>query len=130
MKTLIVEDDFMSRLVLHELLKDFGPAHIAVNGHEAVEAARLAIASNAPYNLICLDIKMPEMDGQEALREIRRLEDEGGIQGLSRARVIMTTMLDDKDSVINAFREQCDAYLIKPIGKADLVAQLAQLALI
>ncbi|MDY6823625.1 MAG: response regulator [Thermodesulfobacteriota bacterium] len=129
MKTLIVEDDFMSRLVLHELLKSYGPAHIAVNGNEAVEAAKLAIDSNAPYNLICLDIKMPEMDGQKALKEIRRLEDEGGIQGLSRARVIMTTMLDDKDNIMSAFREQCDAYLVKPIGKNALLEQLQKLEL-
>ncbi|MDY6903062.1 MAG: response regulator [Thermodesulfobacteriota bacterium] len=130
MKTLIVEDDFLSRLVLHELLKEYGPAHIAANGHEAVEAAKMAIAANTPYRLICLDIKMPGMDGLEALKKIRLLEDEGGIQGLDRARVIMTTILDDTDNVMCAFREQCDAYLVKPVSKADLVTQLEKLELI
>jgi response regulator of citrate/malate metabolism len=38
MKTLIVEDDFTSRLLLQEFLKSYGPFHIAVNGKEAVEA--------------------------------------------------------------------------------------------
>ena len=69
MKTLIVEDDFTSRLLLQELLKKYGRSHIAVNGLEAVEAVRLALDENEPYDLICLDILMPQMDGQLALRE-------------------------------------------------------------
>ena len=64
MKTLIVEDDFTSRLYLQELLKGYGPTHIAVNGKEAIEATHLALEAGEPYNLICLDIMMPEMDGQ------------------------------------------------------------------
>ena len=49
MKTLIVEDDFTSRLLLQELLKHYGPAHIAVNGKEAVEAVRLALAASDQF---------------------------------------------------------------------------------
>ena len=74
MKTLIVEDDFTSRVVMQKILKDQGPVHIAVNGKEAVEAARLAVETNDPYNLICLDIMMPEMDGHQALKQIRMVE--------------------------------------------------------
>ena len=75
MKSLIVEDDFTSRLLLQEYLKVYGIPHIAVNGREAVEAVRLALEARDHYNLICLDIMMPEMDGQQALREIRALEE-------------------------------------------------------
>ena len=78
MKTLIVEDDFTSRLLLQELLKGYGPAHVAVNGKEAVEAARMAMDAGEPYDLICLDIMMPEMDGHGALKEIRAQEEARG----------------------------------------------------
>ena len=63
MKTLIVEDDFTSRLLLQELLRRFGPCHVAVNGVEAVDAVTAALTANAPYDLICLDIMMPVMGG-------------------------------------------------------------------
>lgn len=130
MKTLIVEDDFTSRLLLQELLKAYGPVHIAVNGREAVEAVRLSMASGEPYNLICLDIMMPEMDGHEALRQIREREVAAGIMSSEGARVVMTTALADPKSVLKAFGGLCDAYLNKPIQKARLLEELRKLNLI
>lgn len=130
MKTLIVEDDFTSRLLLQELLKEYGPTHLAVNGREAVEAFRLALATNQPYNLICLDIMMPEMNGQTALREMRQLEEANNIFSSDGAKVIMTTALDHPKDVIAAFSGLCDAYLIKPIDKAKLIDTLRSLHLL
>jgi two-component system chemotaxis response regulator CheY len=130
MRALIVEDDFTSRVLLQELLRGYGAVHVAVNGREAVDAVRSALESSEPYDLICLDIMMPESDGQTALREIRSIEDQGGIQGLARSKIVMTTALRDKDNVGTAFREQCDGYLVKPIHKERLVSQLRDLGLI
>jgi two-component system chemotaxis response regulator CheY len=129
MKTLVVEDDFTSRLVLQGILQPLGPCHVCVNGREAVEAVRLALAEGSPYNLICIDIMMPEMDGQTALREIRKLESLAGILSSEGSKVIMTTALDDKKNIMTAFREQCDAYLVKPIERDKLIANLRTLGL-
>jgi two-component system chemotaxis response regulator CheY len=130
MKTLIVEDDFTSRLLLQELLKSYGPSHIAVNGKEAVEAVRIALEAKEPYDLICLDIMMPEMDGQQALKEIRKLEEAQGIFSTDGAKIMMTTALGDMKSVIAAYKSLCDAYLNKPIKKAKLLEELRKLKLI
>ena len=130
MKTLIVEDDFTSRLLLQELLKSYGPSHIAVNGREGVEAVRLALEGNEPYDLICLDIMMPEMDGQEALRQIRDQEEARGILSSDGAKIVMTTALADSKNLISAYRSLCDAYLTKPIEKAKLLEELRKLGLI
>ncbi len=130
MKTLIVEDDFTSRLLLQQILLKWGQAHIAVNGKEAVEAVRIAMESGDPYNLICLDIMMPEMDGQEALKHIRKLEEDCCILSYQGAKIIMTTALGDMKNVNNAFHGLCDAYLVKPIDKKKLVENLQTLALV
>jgi two-component system chemotaxis response regulator CheY len=130
MKTLIVEDDFTSRLLLQEILKPYGPSHVAVNGREAVEAVRLALEANEPYDLICLDIMMPEMDGQAALKDIRAQEEARGILSSKGAKIVMTTALGDIRNVSAAYNSLCDGYLTKPIQKAKLLEELRTLKLI
>ena len=130
MKTLIVEDELTSRVLLRELLKRFGLPHVAMNGTEAVEAVRVALAAGEPYQLICLDIEMPEMDGQEALKRIRKLEEDAGLTRDTRARVIMTTAHSDRDNVVEAIQGQCDYFLVKPIDGRALLEELKHLGLI
>jgi two-component system chemotaxis response regulator CheY len=129
MKTLIVEDDFTSRLLLQEIMKQFGPAHIAVNGREAVEAVRLAMESGEAYDVICLDIMMPEMDGYEALSQIRAMEEARGILPPRGAKIFMVTALDGIKNVSRGFRGLCDSYLVKPVEKARLIEQLRSFGL-
>ncbi len=66
MRILVVEDDFISRRLLCRFLERFGECDVAINGNEAVNAVEHALQAGAHYDLICLDIMMPEMDGQEA----------------------------------------------------------------
>ena len=75
MRTLIVEDDFTSRLLMQAILAPCGECHIAVNGREAIQAFRLARAQGRPYDLVCLDIMMPEMDGHAVLKVLRAAEE-------------------------------------------------------
>jgi two-component system chemotaxis response regulator CheY len=130
MKTLIVEDDFSSSLILQEILKDYGSVHTVVNGREAVAAFRLAMEDGVPFDLVCLDIMMAEMDGQQALKEIRDLEEARGIILSRGSRIIMTTALADVKSILGAFSGLCDGYLIKPLDKAKLLAELGRQNLI
>jgi len=130
MKTLIAEDDFTSRVILHEILRSYGVTHVAVNGKEAVAAVAGAMKAGEPYDLICLDVMMPEMDGQHALHEIRALEKSVGIELDEGVRIVMTTALGDGPNVMGAFREACDAYLVKPIDKAKLLEHLREWKLI
>jgi two-component system chemotaxis response regulator CheY len=129
-KALIVEDDFTSRLLLQKLLSPYGDCHVAVNGREAIHAFRLAMAEELPYDLVCLDIMMPEMDGHEVLKAMRAAEETAGILAGDGVKVIMTTATQDKKNVFSAFREQCDGYLVKPVDRAKLLDHLASFELI
>ncbi len=129
MRILIVEDDFTSRKLLNALLAPIGDCDIAVNGVEAVEAVRLAVEEDRPYQLICLDIMMPKLDGHEALEKIRSLEDAKGLQGGDGAKIIMTTALGDSQNILQAFRSQCEGYLIKPIDAGKLHELLRSIGL-
>lgn len=130
MKTLIVEDGFVSRMVMQKMLRAYGPCDIAVNGKEALVAVRIAVAEDDPYDLICLDIIMPEMNGQEVLVEIRSMEKERGIELSKGARILMTTGAGDMANVYAAFNNFCDGYLVKPIEQRKLEAELRKLKLI
>ena len=127
MKTLIVEDEFTSRLILQNIMNSYGTSHVAVNGKEALEAVRLALDAGDYYDLICLDIMMPEMDGQEALRQIRAQEKAKGVKG---ARIVMTTAKGDLKDVVASFKSLCNAYLTKPIEKEKLLDVLRTFQLI
>lgn len=74
MNTLIVEDVFACRKFLQTVLGQFGPCDVAVNGNEAMIAFQDSLNDNKPYDLVCLDIMMPSMNGHETLSEIRRIE--------------------------------------------------------
>jgi two-component system chemotaxis response regulator CheY len=130
MRILIVEDDFGSRRMLQTILNPYGECDIAVDGKEAVEAFKIAYEEKHPYSLICLDIMMPNMDGREALKEIRGIEDKKGIVGSEKAKVIMITALDDPKSIIGSFKDQCEAYMVKPIDKEKLLSKVSEFGLI
>jgi two-component system chemotaxis response regulator CheY len=130
MKSLVVEDDFTSRLILQLFLARFGECHIAVNGKEAVEAFKLAKDAGKKYNLICMDITMPEMNGHQALKAIRAIEAAEGIGENGRATVVMTTSHDDMEDIVEAREGACDAYLLKPIDTNKLYGHLKSFGLI
>lgn len=130
MRTLIVEDDFVCRRLLQTMLKPYGEVDIAVNGVEAFEVFKLALEEQNNYNLICIDILMPEMNGQELLKSIRDYEEMLGIFGSDNVKIIMTTSIGDFGNIKSAFVEQCDAYMVKPIDRNKLDEKLVELGLI
>ncbi len=130
MKILIVEDDLSSRLLLQKILSPIGDCDVAVNGLEALSAFNMAWKEGQPYDLIMLDIQMPEMDGQEALKEIRKREGDLGVAGCDNVKIVMMTGFVDSENLRKAFMAGCEAYLLKPILKKKLLDQIRQLGLI
>ena len=127
MRALIVDDDFYSRVMLHDMLRPVAECHIAVNGEEAVGAFKKALEDGRPYDLVCMDLVMPEMDGQQALQEMRALEDERGIDGTDRSVVFVVSMVEDNRETNEAFfLGGADCFLVKPIEEARLMAELGE----
>lgn len=130
MRTLIVEDDLTSRFLLSEYLRPHGEVETAGNGKDAVRAVEVALSEQRQYDLICLDIMMPVMDGHDALRTIRDLEEFKGISPGKAARVLMTTALCTIKNVNHAYYNLCDGYLVKPISNTQLQEALRQCGLV
>lgn len=128
--SLIVEDDFVTGQVLIEILTDFGECQLAENGIKAVELFTRAMKNNKRYDVVYLDIMMPEISGQEVLSLIRAMEKGCGIEGLDAVKIVMCTALGDYDNVKLAFTNQCEGYIVKPISKEKIESSLRDLKLI
>ena len=122
MKFLVVEDDLTSRKIMTKMLTPYGECDMVINGVEAVEAFILGWEDKEPYDMLFLDIMLPEMDGQEALKEIRKLEGGYGVKPKNEVPVVMTTALNSPKDVMEAYyRGGCSDYLVKPIDKEKLI---------
>jgi len=130
MRILIAEDDFVSRKFLFKFMSSFGECDLTVDGMEAVEAFLMAWDEDCPYELICLDIMMPKLDGLRVLKTIRDLEKEKGVAEEKKVKIIMTTALNEPDNVYQAFEGGCEAYAAKPIDTQKLTEVMQKLGLI
>ncbi len=130
MRILIVEDDFPNRLLLQKILAPYGECNTVIDGHEGVAAFGMAWEDGHPYDLIIMDLLMPEMNGQEAIQEIRKKEKELHVDAHDGVKIIILTAVVDTKSVMSAFMEGCEAYLTKPVKPEKLAEQIQKLGLV
>lgn len=130
MRILLAEDDFATRKFMISFLSKYGECDVTVDGMEAVDAFMMALEDDEPYDLVCLDIMMPVMDGYQALMGIRNLEKERNIPQDEGVKVIMTTALNDEQNVKMAFDLGCTIYSGKPIDKTRFEQAMKKLGLI
>jgi len=129
-KILIAEDDLVSRRFLSKFLSQYGEVDLVVDGLEALDAYLMALKEKTPYDLICLDIMMPKVDGVKVLKAIRDFEHKQGVVSEQRVKVIMTTALAETDFVNQAFEIGCEAYAAKPIDTNKMLEVIKKLGLI
>ena len=130
MKILIAEDDRVSRVFLEKFMSGFGTCDVAVDGMEALDLFMESMKNKEPYDLACLDIMMPKVDGIKLVKVIRTMEKQQGVAAEDRVRIIMMTALADVDYVDRAFALGCDAYASKPIDAARVEEVLRKLGLL
>ncbi len=129
LKILVVDDDSASCGLMGVLFSEYGQCDYAAHGAEAVEMVTTSLDDKEPYDLICLDIMMPEMDGLEALKKIRETEQAHRIDIKNGTKVIMTTTASQMSKTMKAFHFGCSGYLVKPISKENLAKEINKLPL-
>ena len=130
MRILIAEDDFASRKVILKFLSEYGECDVTVDGMEAIDAFMMALEDGDPYDLICLDVMMPIMDGYQALKNIRDIEREHNIPEEEMVKIIMTTALNEQKNVKKAFELGCTVYCAKPVDMDKLKNTLEMIGLV
>ena len=123
---LVAEDNEINALLMRSLLTRLGHhAVIATNGEAALESWLAAKSAGAPYDLLLMDIQMPQLDGIETTRRIRSLE--AGQPGRRTPILALTanTLVEDRYA---CFEAGMDGFLIKPLDREKLADALAGLA--
>src|SRR5262249_42981938 len=106
-RILLAEDGLVNQQVAREMLEARGHQVVVVNnGHEAVRAL-----ANGSFDLVLMDVQMPEMDGIEATKAIR-LKEQGTGRRISIIAMTAHAMKQDRDRCLNV---GMDGYLTKPI---------------
>ncbi|MCR4716874.1 MAG: response regulator [Lachnospiraceae bacterium] len=118
MNILVAEDDVASRKYIVRALERYGAVDGAIDGIEAVDLFLDKIEHNESYDLVCLDIMMPRVDGYKALDAIRDIEEEFNIG--KRVKVIMTSALNEIEQFEPSKEHKHDGYLMKPIDLNEL----------
>ena len=129
MRSLVVEDARVSQLILAKILSTYGECQMASSGYDALQAFNRAFVERQPFDLICLDLGLPDFDGVEVLAEIRAVEQARGVPPARRVHVIAVTASSDMDAV-HALAEMGDGYVLKPINREKLIQILVRLGLI
>lgn len=129
MKILIVDDEMVSRTKLKLIMENFGACEVADNGRDAVAMFHKAHQQDDPFDLIMLDIDMPEMDGVQVLSEIIAAEIELDASKTRKAKILMVTSFTDRDRVVSCIQSGCDDYIAKPFDIRTIGKKLSKLGI-
>ncbi|KAA3617632.1 MAG: response regulator [Calditrichaeota bacterium] len=130
LKVLIVEDVFLIQRMLQKLILEYADCQSAENGKKAVELYTSEYFNGEPFDVIFLDIFMPEMDGIEVLQSIRLFEDELKMKPEEKINIIMVTSMSNNNMIQKAKNLGCNGYITKPFSREQIISELKRLGLV
>jgi len=130
LKILLVDDSDSLRFILKAFFKNVGTCDEAANGQQAVELVRRSLDIDL-YDVIFMDIMMPEVDGLDATRQIVEMLDAEAIDYAERPKIVMLTCLSGSKHMLEAQYEcGADSYITKPFEREVLFETLINLGLL
>ncbi len=124
MNILVVDDDSVGRQKMQKILEKVGTCVSAENGFEALGLFQEAQSREEPFDLVTLDVEMPEMDGSEVLFNLREVEERFQVPAQRRVKVLMVTSHSDKNTVVTCIQAGCDDYIVKPFNPTSVMIKL------
>ena len=128
---LIAEDDVLSQELIRGYLQSYGECVTVDDGESAIREVENAFKSGKPFNLVCMDIMMPNIDGIEAVTTMRDMEKDFGVDPGNEVQIIMITAIGDSKTIMDSFyKHGVNSYIVKPLIKEKLDDEIKRLGLI
>ena len=128
-KSLVVDDEIVSRSKMMKIMSSLGDCVAVDSGRAALKAFREAWENWVPFDLITMDVNMPEMDGTQTLYEIRKMETDKGVSEKLKASILMVTARSDRDTIVTCVQAGCDGYITKPFDLNSIKKKLNEIGL-
>jgi len=126
MKILVVDDEVVSRKKMKMIMDGLGECEAVECGNDAITAYQNAWEKWSPFDLITLDISMPDMNGTEVLSTIRKIETQKDIPDHRRVKVFMVTSHSDRETIITCVQAGCDDFITKPFNRDTVFKKLQE----
>ncbi len=130
MKFLLVDDEFVSRKKSQKILSQYGECDVAANGLEALNAFLRAHNEHDPYNIVFLDIDMPDIDGNMVLSKIRQWETARDLASDQITRVALISAHDREKALTAELKPGRETFFSKPVNRDKLVSAFKSLHMI
>ncbi len=121
---LCVDDDAVSLNKMTAIMEELGDCQQSGTGKEAVAAFFKWMEAGHVFDLVTLDISLPDMEGIDVLRILRKIETDKGIAADKRAKIIMVTSHADKGRVLASLKAGCNDYIVKPFDVNILIEKI------
>ncbi len=131
MKILIIDDDASSRQMFRAYFEQFGQCDTSSQGYDGITAYKNAINQGQAYDLVVIDIILPDLSGDKIMEIIRTEEDLHKISDLSRSKIVLTTSLDDEINrqIAEKLTKGLETYYVKSFAVEGLSEKLAELGI-
>ncbi|MGE5856465.1 MAG: response regulator [Syntrophaceae bacterium] len=130
LRILVLEDDASTCRLMQIFLDQIGECRIVSGGRTALDSFQSALDQGKPFDLLLLDIMVPEINGIDVLKKVRTIERSRGIHDRNRAKVIITSSLSDARNMEQARSAESDGYLVKPVNRAKLFSTIRTMGLL
>ena len=130
MRVLIVDKEKESVALLWSNLTALGDLTVVNDGETAYNAFCAAIDNGKPFDLVCLDTNLPQVDGIDLLAGLRQYEESQGIVAKAGAKILVTTQVCSIDNYYAASSAGCTTFLCKPLDWDKIARELSRLGVL
>ena len=129
MKVLIIEDDKSTLTLIEKILGSSVDCESCPTAMDGIEKFVDNMISFDSFDAVLMDINLPDLNGVNCLRLLRRFEAVKGVVDNRKAKIIMMTGTADEENVKGSLKNGCDQFLIKPVSKDKIEAKFKAVGL-
>jgi two-component system chemotaxis response regulator CheY len=122
-KILAIDDEFAALTKMKTLLSEYGQCEVATSGGQSIALVKYALAEGKYFDLITIDIELPDIDGITLLSQILKEEEKHDCHSVK----IIVSAVSTTTNVCRAANNHCDGFLVKPVKRQMLHEKLSSL---